>query len=95
MINIKEIFDAWVTSFNPNEKEAKLAEDRYKVCKGCDFRKEVFKGKEWSLVCGSCGCPLNKKIYSKAINPCPEGKWFEVDKKHKLFNEMKIDKTVI
>ncbi len=79
MIDYKEIFEAWKTSFNPTPKQEELAEKRLNVCLGCDYRKEVLRGVKWSAYCGDCGCPLNKKVFSKNFNPCTKGYWEEVD----------------
>jgi hypothetical protein len=78
-IDYKEIFDAWKLSFNPSEIQEELAQKRLNVCMGCDFRKEVLKGIKWSAYCNDCGCPLNKKVFSKYFNPCTQKKWKEVD----------------
>lgn len=78
-IDLKDIAKAWITSLNPKEKEKELANLRYKICGGCEFKKEIFDKKQWSSFCGKCGCPLNKKIYSNNYNNCPAGKWSEVD----------------
>ena len=77
--DLREIAKSWFTSLNPNEKEKKLAELRYEICLKCEFKKEIFEKKEWSSLCGKCGCPLNKKIYSDKYNACPAGKWLEVE----------------
>jgi hypothetical protein len=82
MIDYKEIIDAWKTSFNPTELETELAEKRLNICLGCDYRKEILKGIKWSAICGDCGCPINKKIFSKNFNPCTQKKWKEVDSKY-------------
>jgi hypothetical protein len=82
MINYKEIFEAWKTSFNPTSQQEELAENRLKICLGCDYRKEILKGIKWSAYCGDCGCPLNKKIFSRNFNSCTQKKWFDVDSKY-------------
>ncbi len=43
-INYKEIFNAWIISYNPTPKQEELAKLRLEVCLGCKFRKEVVKG---------------------------------------------------
>jgi hypothetical protein len=78
-INYKEIFDAWKTSLKPSEIQEELAQKRLDVCLGCDYRKEVLKGIKWSAYCSDCGCPINKKVFSKNFNPCTKGYWGEVD----------------
>ena len=94
MINIKEILDAWITSFNPTDEELSRANDRYDICSTCPARKEIVSGVNWALVCGACGCPLSKKVYSKISNACPLKKWEEVDKKHNLIMSIKKQNTL-
>jgi hypothetical protein len=73
---ISEIVGAWITSFNPDENEKKLAENRYSICFTCPNRVKKL-GIE---VCNKCGCPLSKKIFTQKLNDsCPLGKWDEVD----------------
>jgi len=84
MIDYKEIFDAWKTSFNPTEEQEELARKRLEVCLGCEYKKEVLKGVRWSAYCGDCGCPLNKKVFSKIFNPCTRKKWEEVDSQYMI-----------
>jgi hypothetical protein len=78
-INYKEIFHAWKISFKPTPKQEELAELRLKICLGCEFKKEIVKGVKWSALCGKCGCPLNKKVFSPNYNPCPLKKWNLID----------------
>jgi len=94
VINIKEILNAWVTSFNPTPEQLSRANDRYSICSECPSRREIFSNKNWSMICGECGCPLQKKIYSNAINPCPLKKWENVDKKHNLNTHIKKTNTL-
>lgn len=79
MIDYKEIFDSWKNSFNPTAAQEELAQKRLDVCLNCDFRKEALKGVKWSAYCGDCGCPLNKKVFSKKYNPCTKGYFKDVD----------------
>ena len=81
MLNFKEIFKAWVTLSNPTERETQLANMRFSICEGCQYKKEIIKKTEWALLCGKCGCPLKAKIFSDSINPCPMGYWKEIDKR--------------
>jgi hypothetical protein len=75
---IVTIADAWITAVNPTESQKKLAEARWNICKQCpEFReKRPVTGEPY---CNDCGCPLNKKIFSKVYNECPLGKWKDVD----------------
>lgn len=82
MIDYKEIFESWKVSFNPSVEQEELAKKRLNVCLGCDYRKEILKGLKWSAYCGDCGCPINKKVFSKNFNPCTQKKWLDVDLEH-------------
>jgi hypothetical protein len=94
-LNFKEIFESWIISFNPSEDEKILAEKRLNICSTCEFRKELIKKNNWSLYCGKCGCPLNKKIFSRIYNPCPLEKWEGVDSQHKIRVEKKKEGSII
>lgn len=95
MINVKDIFNSWIKSFNPPQKELNRAKERFEICLGCEFRKEMIENKKWTLVCGSCGCPLQAKVYSSVINPCPENKWEAVDKKYDSIPIIKNNKSFL
>lgn len=77
-----EIVNAWITAANPNEMESKLAKERLDICMKCEFRKEIIHNKEWSALCGKCGCPLNKKIFTNQYGSCPLNKWNDIEKKY-------------
>ena len=94
-INYKEIFQAWKIASNPTPKQEELAELRLAVCLGCEFRKEKIKGVKWSALCGQCGCPLNKKVFSPNYNPCPLKKWDSVDSNYLEPLEDKGTSTII
>ena len=80
MNKIKEIVTAWATSFNPTDEQKELAENRYEICKSCPKLEEKM-GYE---ICGECGCPIKKKIFTqKQQNTCPLNKWDDVEKKHR------------
>jgi hypothetical protein len=95
MIDYKEIFDAWKASFNPTPEQEELAQKRLGVCMGCEYRKEVLKGVKWSAYCGDCGCPLNKKVFSKNFNPCTKGFWEDVDSEYMKPQTKKSTNTII
>jgi hypothetical protein len=95
MLNFKEIFKAWITFSNPTEKEEKLAKARLDICEGCQYKKEILKKKSWSLVCGKCGCPIQAKVFSDAVNPCPMGYWKEIDKNFGIDFDKKGKKSII
>jgi hypothetical protein len=94
-IDYKEIFDAWKTSFKPTQIQEELAQKRLNVCLGCNFRKEVLKGIEWSAYCDDCGCPINKKVFSKLFNPCTQRKWKDVDSEYITPIDDKNKKTLL
>jgi hypothetical protein len=95
MLNLKEIFIAWVTAVKPTENEKKLAKARFDVCQKCEYKREVISKKSWALLCGECGCPINGKIFSKSINPCGMGYWKDVDKGFGLKTDEKINPTML
>jgi len=95
MLNFKEIFKAWVTLSNPTEQQKQLANARFSICEGCQYKKETIKQKKWALICGKCGCPLKAKIFSSEINPCPMGYWKEIDKNFGINIDEKNDKSLI
>lgn len=72
--NISEIIHAWKIAANPTPEQQQTAEQRAVICDGCEFKE--FKMVIRSHVCGACGCPLSKKVYSpKRFDACPKGKW--------------------
>lgn len=80
MNKVSEIVTAWAISFNPNDDQKKLADGRYEICLSCDKRKKRL-GIE---ICGECGCPLSKKIFTQKLNEsCPLRKWDDIDKKYR------------
>jgi hypothetical protein len=91
----KEIFNAWITARNPSDDEKKLAERRYYICSNCELKKSVIKNQKWSEYCKGCGCPLNKKIFTKIYNSCPLLKWEECDNGFIEKIEDKREKSII
>jgi hypothetical protein len=79
MANLFKILEAWETANNPTETEVKIAHLRAEICDTCPSKVEIIKNKSWSYVCGECGCPLSKKIYTQYNRQCPLGKWSELD----------------
>jgi hypothetical protein len=86
----KEIIDAWVIAKNPTTEQKILAENRYNICNVCPSKKTVTSKLEIGVVCGECGCPITKKIFSTEINACPLKKWKEVDDKFHALTQKKI-----
>lgn len=81
--DLKEIISAWAISYNPSAQQQMLADYRIEICNTCPSRKEVLKGVEWSTICGECGCPLSKKVFSVGENACPLKKW---DRDHEILS---------
>ena len=81
-INPIEIINAWIRAANPTETEKELAKARMDICLKCDFRKEIIHNKEWSAICGGCGCPLRAKIFTNQYGSCPQNKWEIIEKKY-------------
>lgn len=79
--NIIKIAEAWITAMNPTDEEKVLANKRYEICLGCEYRKiRPITNDEY---CSGCGCPISKKIFEKTIGACPEKFWTEVDNEHR------------
>jgi ribosomal protein L37E len=74
-MNFTEIINAWIISFNPTESQRLLALNRFNICNGCEYKKLILT----KPICSACGCPISKKIFSENQNPCPKGKWKDVD----------------
>jgi hypothetical protein len=71
-----KIAKAWITAYNPTEKQTLIAEERHKICNECPSNvKSVLMGYK----CDECGCPISKKIFSDQFNDCPLKKWESVD----------------
>ena len=72
MSDIKDIINSWWTSFNPTEEQSKEGQRRLAICmQPCEYRQESIV---FGYVCGKCGCPLGKKIFSDVDQPCTEKK---------------------
>lgn len=71
--NIIEVAMAWRRAANPTDEQQGVAEYRLSICDPCEFKK--FKWLKRLFICGSCGCPISKKIYTPRENACPEDKW--------------------
>jgi len=87
MNKITEIISAWITSFNPSDEERLLAEKRYEICLTCPNRTNKLNVE----ICGSCGCPLSKKIFTlKDQDSCPINKWDNVDSEFRKTKKYKL-----
>ena len=76
MNKVTEIFKAWNIAYNPEQDQAKLAENRIQICNSCEFMATAPFNR-----CTVCGCALKGKIYSPVKGACPKGKWDEIDQK--------------
>jgi hypothetical protein len=81
-MNFLEIVNAWITSFNPTTEQKKQSIERALICSTCPKLKTMSVFSNKATVCGACGCPISKKIFSAEHNPCPLKKWQEVDDKY-------------
>lgn len=89
-----EIFKAWVIAANPSKEQKELAEARMNICLKCDFRKEIIHNKKWSTICGRCGCPLQKKVFTDEYGTCPLQKWNSIEEEY--IKNLKVkSKTII
>lgn len=72
--DIKEIAIAWKRAANPTEEQQAVAEQRLSICDACEHKD--FRKLTRTFICGACGCPLSKKVYSpKGPEACPKAKW--------------------
>jgi hypothetical protein len=75
MNKISEIFKSWVAATNPTSDQQAIAQYRANVCDSCEKKTHVVAIN--SFVCGACGCPLSKKVFSPkpGKEACPLAKW--------------------
>lgn len=76
--SLREIALAWVRSFNPTNEQQALASQRLQACEACRHHVEAPGASVFThlRLCGLCGCPLIKKIYSPdGPGACPAGRW--------------------
>lgn len=92
-MNIKEIIEAWIIAGNPNKIQEELAEKRMEICKSCTERKEIIKNIKISHICGKCGCPIQKKVFTNGYDPCPLHKWSDIDEPY--FTKRKTQNTLL
>lgn len=73
--DIKEIVVAWHRANNPTPEQKEIADYRISICDTCEHKE--FKTLIRTYVCGACGCPISKKVYSpnEGSIACPKGKW--------------------
>jgi hypothetical protein len=90
-MDLIEIINSWKNANNPSDSQYQLALKRSEICKNCTSKKTITKIFKLGVICGECGCPIEKKIYSIKRNACPLGKWNEIDQVH--FENSQIKKT--
>jgi hypothetical protein len=76
MNKIQEIAVSWWRAENPTKEQSDLAQKRLEICVGCDSRKESIV---FGYVCGECGCPIGKKIFTPKLGTCDLHKWNKVE----------------
>jgi ribosomal protein L37E len=75
MLKLVEIAKSWIAAADPTPEQQKIADYRISVCEECpqkSFQKHIN-----IFICGNCGCPLEKKVYSPlpGEEACPEARW--------------------
>ena len=75
MLKVVEIAKAWIAAANPTPEQLKIAEYRASVCSKCPHN--TYTAMVDMHVCGKCGCPLKKKIFSPlpGQEACPDKRW--------------------
>lgn len=75
MLKIVEIAKAWIAAANPTPEQQTIAEYRISICDQCPHKTHVVALN--TFVCGKCGCPLSKKIFSPkpGLEACPDQRW--------------------
>jgi hypothetical protein len=97
-LDFKEIAVSWYNTLSHTPEQKKIADLRFDICLECPSKKEIFEGKEWSLKCGECGCPLKAKIYTPKTyldkgGSCPLNKWKDIEDEY--VKSIKNTKTII
>ena len=76
MNKLHEIAVSWWRAENPTKEQSDLAQKRLDICVGCNSRKESIV---FGFVCGECGCPIGKKIFTPKLGTCDLNKWDKVE----------------
>ena len=76
MNKLVEIGKAWIAAANPTPEQTILAGKRYTICQTCPSKQPSVVFTE---ICGECGCPLGKKIFTPRLGSCPLEKWNKVE----------------
>jgi hypothetical protein len=93
-LNFKKIYNAWIIAYKPTPEQKLLAEKRNEICDECPSKKVLTNKLKIGVVCGECGCPITKKIFSIDFNDCPLKKWEKVDTMYQTF-KAKNDKSLL
>ena len=72
-MNLIEIAKAWIAAAHPTPEQQKTADTRIATCNECPSA--TFTSHLNIHVCGECGCPLSKKIFTTNKEGCPLKKW--------------------
>jgi hypothetical protein len=99
-LDFKEIISSWYSVVKHTTEQKELADKRFEICLLCPSKQEILEGKEWSLKCGECGCPLKAKVYSPKTyliedGSCPLNKWKDVEIEYLNKINRKQTKTII
>jgi hypothetical protein len=78
-MDVIEIINAWKIANNPTPNQEELAKLRASICEVCPSKKVITKKLKLATICGECGCPIAKKIFTPKFNPCPLKKWEKID----------------
>lgn len=90
---VKEIAQSWIIAANPTQEQIILAEARLKICNDCE--KITYREITGNPMCGECGCPLKKKIFSPNYNACPLHKWLIVENTDMFAKTQKKSKSIL
>lgn len=72
-MDIIEIFKTWVISFNPTQEQQDIANERIKICNGCESN--TYLTLFDTHICNKCKCPISKMIFTENKNKCKLQKW--------------------
>ena len=75
MLKLVEIAKAWIAAANPTPEQKEIANHRISICDSCPNK--LYQKHIDAHVCGLCGCPLSKKIFSPIPGEevCPDKRW--------------------
>jgi hypothetical protein len=91
-MDVIEIINAWKIANNPTPKQEELAKLRASICEVCPSKKVITKKIGLATICGECGCPISKKIFTPKFNACPLDKWNITDSPY--FEEKKLSTLI-